>query len=107
MKRAFLKNIGFKYTHQGKSLILQLISMTKENQNLTNAQIESFIKNARILMDQNKPETALIEYKNAIGEDLILWFNYNSREGRVQQVYDNDSVKHTIRKDCFAVYCIH
>ncbi len=52
MKRAFLKNIGFKYTHQGKSLILQLISMTKENQNLTNAQIESFIKATSTYFDQ-------------------------------------------------------
>ena len=44
MKRKFIKNVGFRYFLDNRSLIIQLISMTKENAILTNSQIESFIK---------------------------------------------------------------
>jgi len=44
IERTFIKNVGFKYALNNRSLIMQLITMTKENQDLTNDHIETFIK---------------------------------------------------------------
>lgn len=44
MDRQFMKNVGFKYVLNNRSLIIQMITITKKNIKLTNSQIEVFIK---------------------------------------------------------------
>jgi hypothetical protein len=52
INRTFIKYVGFKYTLNSRSLIIQLISMTKENQQLTDDKIKSFIKATSKYFDQ-------------------------------------------------------
>jgi hypothetical protein len=61
MKKRFLKNVGFKYNLDNRSLIVQLISMTKENIPLSNSQIEDFIKATSTYFDSIKNKDNLQE----------------------------------------------
>jgi hypothetical protein len=61
MQRQFIKNVGFKYILNGRSLIVQLISMTKENSTLTNLQVEAFIKATSTYFDSVRNKKNLKE----------------------------------------------
>ena len=52
ISRTFIKHVGFKYTLNSRSLVIQLISMTKENQQLTNDKIKAFIKATSKYLEQ-------------------------------------------------------
>lgn len=56
MNRQFIKYVGFKYILNNRSLIVQIITMTKENISLTNSQIEGFIRATSTYLEsiQNK-----------------------------------------------------
>jgi hypothetical protein len=61
MDRQFIKNVGFKYILNNRSLIMQIITMTKENIKLTNTQIEVFIKATSKYLDAIQNADNLIE----------------------------------------------
>jgi len=61
MDREFIKNVGFKYCLNNRSLIVQLISLTKENSPLSNSQIEVFIKETSTYFDSIKNKDNLQE----------------------------------------------
>ena len=61
MDRQFMKNVGFKYVLNNRSLIIQMITMTKKNIKLTNAQIEVFIKATSKYLDAIQNTDNLIE----------------------------------------------
>ncbi len=61
INRTFLKYIGFRYSLNNRSLILQFISMTKETQQLTNEKLASLIKNTSKLLDQTSNQENLQE----------------------------------------------
>ncbi len=61
MDRQFIKNVGFKYILNNRSLIMQIITMTKENIKLTNTQIEVFIKATSKYLDAIQNVDNLIE----------------------------------------------
>lgn len=44
MQRTFIKNQGFRYDLDGKSLLIQIITMTKPNQKLSEEKLKSLIK---------------------------------------------------------------
>jgi|GEM_PF-2680856 hypothetical protein len=44
MKRNFLKNLGVEYTHKKISILIQIISVTKEGAKFSNEQIKALIK---------------------------------------------------------------
>lgn len=61
INRTFIKHVGFKYALDNRSLIIQMISMTKENQQLTNDQIKTFIKATAKAFDQISNQENLLE----------------------------------------------
>jgi len=61
MDRQFIKNVGFKYILNNRSLIMQIIIMTKENLKLTNTQVEVFIKATSKYLDAIQNADNLIE----------------------------------------------
>lgn len=61
MDRQFMKNVGFKYVLNNRSLIIQIITMTKKNIKLTNTQIEVFIKATSKYLDAIQNVDNLIE----------------------------------------------
>ncbi len=77
MQRQFIKNVGFKYILNGRSLIVQLISMTKENSALTNLQIETFIKATSTYFDSVRNKKNLKELFGSLDFVNISSFQYS------------------------------
>lgn len=77
MQRQFIKNVGFKYILNGRSLIVQLISMTKEDSALTNLQIEAFIKATSTYFDSVRNKKNLKELFGSLDFVDIPSFQYS------------------------------
>lgn len=77
MKGRFIKNVGFEYTYKKVSLILQLITVTKENNNLSEEQLKVVIK-------------ATSTYLNSIDNKINLLELFGKIEVKEEQVKIND-----------------
>ncbi|KAB1066068.1 hypothetical protein [Salibacter halophilus] len=61
MQRKFIKNVGFEFTYEKVSLILQLITVTKENHNLSEEQLKGLIQATSDYLSRIDNKTNLLE----------------------------------------------
>lgn len=97
MKRTFLKNQGFKYELNFKSLLVQIIAMTKENQIFTEKQLMGLIQATSKYLEQvgNIPLTKTFQ------GNIYVTPIYNNYKGPFYKFISKDTFDNYISKGKF------
>jgi len=88
MTRKFLKDVGFEYFHDNKSIIVQLLSVTKENVHFSETDLRNMIKitsnffdsiaNSTTIKNELFGELKVEDYKTDL--EGLSFYKYVSKE---------------------------